>query len=176
MRRRSRLLRGWTAFILLVALQIGNAESAQASPDDTSAAAGTETATPIKHFVTLMQENHSFDNYFGTYPGADGLPQDTCMPVEPAQKEGRCVEPFRVTGRPVVDLGHTGAIHKAQYAGGRMNGFISAFTGQRGVGDLAMGYYDDRDIPFYWNVADDYVLFDRAFTSAAGGSIWNHFY
>jgi phospholipase C len=39
-----------------------------------------------------------------------------------------------------------------------------------------MGYYDDRDIPYYWNVADEYVLFDRMFTSAAGGSVWNHFY
>ena len=98
------------------------------------------------------------------------------MPVKPDRKDGRCVEPFKVTGRPIVDLGHTGNIHKAQYADGKMNGFISAFAGQRGVGDLAMGYYDDGDIPYYWNVADNYVLFDRAFTSAAGGSIWNHFY
>jgi phospholipase C len=39
-----------------------------------------------------------------------------------------------------------------------------------------MGYYDDRDIPFYWNVADNYVLFDRLFTSASGGSVWNHMF
>ncbi len=39
-----------------------------------------------------------------------------------------------------------------------------------------MGYYDDRDIPYYWNVADEYVLFDRFFTSAGGGSVWNHMY
>ena len=121
---------------------------------------------PIKHFVTLMQENHSFDNYFGTYPGADGIPQGTCMPVEPYQKDGR-VRRAVPGDRPASRrLGPHGPIHKAQFAGGRMNGFISAFTGQRGVGDLAMGYYDDRDIPFYWNIADDYVLFDRAFTSA----------
>ena len=37
--------------------------------------------TPIEHFMFLMQENHSFDNYFGTYPGADGIPKGTCMPV-----------------------------------------------------------------------------------------------
>ncbi len=38
------------------------------------------TATPIRHYITLMQENHSFDNYyFGTYPGADGLPPKTCI-------------------------------------------------------------------------------------------------
>ena len=49
-----------------------------------AADAGADT-TPIKHFVSLMQENHSFDNYFGTYPGADGIPEDTCMPVDPAR-------------------------------------------------------------------------------------------
>jgi phospholipase C len=176
MTRRSRLLAVWTALGLLLALQIGLPASAQASPTDTSAAAKTKTATPIKHFVTLMQENHSFDNYFGTYPGADGFPKGTCMPVKPDRKRGRCVEPFRVTGRPIVDLGHTGQIHKAQYANGKMNGFISAFAGQRGASILPMGYYDDRDLPYYWNIADNYVLFDRAFTSAAGGSVWNHFY
>ena len=176
MRRRSTFLAGWIALILLIAVQVGFPASAQASPADNSAAAKTKTATPIKHFVTLMQENHSFDNYFGTYPGADGISQGTCMPVKPDRKRGRCVEPFRVAGRPIVDLGHTVDIHKAQYANGKMNGFISAFSGQRSVGDLAMGHYDDRDIPYYWNVADNYVLFDRAFTSAAGGSVWNHFY
>ena len=44
--------------------------------------AGPPTATPIKHFIVLMQENHSFDNYFGTYPGADGIPTGICMPVD----------------------------------------------------------------------------------------------
>ena len=39
-----------------------------------------------------------------------------------------------------------------------------------------MGYYDGRDIPYYWNVADEYVLFDRFFTSAGGGIVWNHMY
>ena len=58
-----------------------------------------------------------------------------------------------------------------------MNGFVSAFARQ-GIEDptQAMGYYDDRDIPWYWNVADDNVLFDRHFTSASGGSISNHMF
>ena len=38
-----------------------------------AAADSPPTTTPIKHFVVLMQENHTFDNYFGTYPGANGL-------------------------------------------------------------------------------------------------------
>ncbi len=43
-------------------------------------------------------------------------------------------------------------------------------------GRLAMGYYDDRDIPYYWNLADHYVLFDRFFSSAKDGSFANHMY
>jgi phospholipase C len=57
-----------------------------------------------------------------------------------------------------------------------MDGFMAAFENQPKVGDTPMGYYDDTDIPYYWNVADQHVLFDRNFTSAAGGSVWNHFY
>jgi phospholipase C len=41
-----------------------------------------QPATPIQHFVMVMQENHTFDNYFGTYPGADGIPEALKMPVK----------------------------------------------------------------------------------------------
>jgi phospholipase C len=39
-----------------------------------------------------------------------------------------------------------------------------------------MGYYDDRDIPYYWNLADNYVLFDNFFSSAKEGSLTNHIF
>ncbi|MFN8567387.1 MAG: alkaline phosphatase family protein [Kouleothrix sp.] len=39
-----------------------------------------------------------------------------------------------------------------------------------------MGYYTAADLPFYWNIADEYVLFDRFFSSAARGSLWNRMY
>lgn len=136
----------------------------------------TPTRTPIKHFITLMQENHSFDNYFGAYPGADGRPPNTCMPVNPAVSRTKCVKPFHIGSRPIVDLGHNVDIFRSEYNGGRLDGFISTFARQPGVGSSAMGYYDDRDLPFYYNVADNYVLFDKFFTSAAGGSVWNHFF
>jgi phospholipase C len=136
------------------------------------------TKTPIKHFLFLMQENHSFDNYFGTYPGADGIPKGTCMPRDPTSSDDKeCVKPFRLGERAVVDLEHKESIHLDQYRNGRMDGFVWAFSreGKR-HGALAMGYYDDRDIPYYWNVADEYVLFDRFFSSARGGSVINHMY
>ena len=42
---------------------------------------GTTPNTPIEHLIVVMQQNHTFDNYFGTYPGANGIPKDTCLPV-----------------------------------------------------------------------------------------------
>jgi phospholipase C len=141
------------------------------------AAAEPAPRTPIRHLITLMQANHSFDNYFGTYPGADGLPKKTCMPIDPAVPGGRCIRPFRVGNRAVENLGDSPPIARAQFNGGRMNGFIRAIARQRGrVEPVVMGHYDDRDLPFYWNVADDYVLFDRFFGSAKGGSLTNHMF
>ncbi len=51
-----------------------------------TAAARNPATTPIRHLVVLMQENHSFDNYFGTYPGADGIPAATCLPKSFARR------------------------------------------------------------------------------------------
>jgi phospholipase C len=132
--------------------------------------------TPIRHFISLMQENHSYDNYFGTYPRGDGLPAGTCMPLNPNRPGGACIKPYHLGQVPIRDLGHNNTIFLSQYRGGRMDGFVHAFRRQNLTGTQVMGYYDGRDIPFYWNVADEYVLFDRFFTSAAGGSVWNHMY
>jgi phospholipase C len=133
--------------------------------------------TPIEHFIVLMQENHTFDNYFGTYPGADGTPEGTCMPVDPFDPEGsECVEPFHIGDSPITDLDHSSSTHSLQYNEGKMNGFVYALNQRSQAGSLAMGFYDDRDLPYYWNLADRYVLFDRFFSSAHGGSVWNHLY
>jgi phospholipase C len=139
------------------------------------AAAEGRPTTPIEHFVVLMQENHSFDNYFGTYPGADGIPKGTCMPIGTEARP--CIRPFHLGGRPVPDLGHDGRIHRLQYANGRMDGFVRAASIDRQTVERAvMGYYDDRDLPFYWNVADEYVLFDRFFAATAAGSVASHMF
>jgi phospholipase C len=151
------------------------APTAPAAASDGPAADSLTTTTKIKHFVVLMQANHSFDNYFGTYPGAEGTPAKTCVPVDP-RTPGKCVKPFHLEGQALAAMGQSPPVHAAQYDAGAMDGFISAFQRWQGVGDQPMGYYDDRDIPFYWNVADNYVLFDRLFTSAAGSSVWNHMF
>jgi phospholipase C len=138
------------------------------------AAGAVSSATPIRHLVVLMQENHSFDNYFGTYPGADGIPSGTCMPIGSSRRGRPCVRPFRLGDRAGPDVPHDGATHRAQAAGGRMDGFITAVSRGRQRPEAAvMGHYDGRDLPFYWNVAGRYVLFDRWFASSRGGSVPN---
>src|SRR5581483_915572 len=53
----------------------------------------------IKHIVIIMQENRSFDNYFGTYPGADGIPMRHGVPIEcmPDPLRHRCTRPYHDT-------------------------------------------------------------------------------
>ncbi len=164
---------GWAGIVLLLTVWLGAPAPAVARGDHDQASS-VQTRTPIKHFVTLMQENHSFDNYFGTYPGADGLPENLCMP---SGTEEPCVKPWRIAESAIEDLGHNATIFERQYAKGRMDGFVSAFAGARMSNTkLPMGYYDGQDIPYYWNLADEYVLFDRNFTSANAGSVANHMF
>jgi phospholipase C len=130
----------------------------------------TPTATPIKHVVWIMQDNHSFDNYFGTYPGADGIPQGVCQRVNLNRRSTvGCVQPFHLGDTPVEDLSQGPGIQRRQYNNGQMDGFVAAYRRLGRDGTSAMGYYDGSDIPFHWNTADQYVLFDRFFSSTTVG-------
>ncbi len=135
-----------------------------------------QPTTPIQHFVVLLQENHTFDNYFGTYPGADGIPAGTKMPVDPSNPKAGYVSPWHIGNSTITDLSHTPAAFRAQFNDGKMDGFVSGLNARNQNGKLAMGYYDASDIPYYWNLADNYVLFDQFFSSAQDGSFANHLY
>src|SRR5256886_6163865 len=81
----------------------------------------------IKHVIVIMQENRSFDHYFGTYPGADGFPRAAdgdfavCVP-DPAK--GGCQEPFHDTRDLNAGGPHGDAAATADIGGGKMDGFI----------------------------------------------------
>ena len=91
-------------------------------------AAGIEN---IDHFVFIVQENRSFDHYFGTFPGADGIPTDAdggfnvCAPDPDVG--GACRVPYHDTG--FYDLGgpHNQAASEMDVNGGRMDGFVNSF-------------------------------------------------
>jgi len=136
-----------------------------------------ETSTPIEHLVVVMQQNHTFDNYFGTYPEANGIPANTCLAVSLSNgPDTPCISPFNIGSYPVTDLSHSASTFQAQYQNGKMNGFVGALNKLNQDGKLTMAYFDDRDIPFYWNLADQYVLFDKYFSSAHTGSIMNRMF
>lgn len=101
-----------------------------------------EPRTPIRHFLVLMEEKRSFDSYFGAYPGADGIPDDACVLLGAAHRE--CTRP---------DAAREDSIALLDTPARRYSGFIS------------LAHYTDRHIPYFWNVADRYVLFDRYFSS-----------
>ncbi|MBU6398910.1 MAG: alkaline phosphatase family protein [Verrucomicrobia bacterium] len=124
----------------------------------------------INHVIWIIQENHSFDNYFGTFPGADGIPPQTRLPKRAGGRG--VVGPFHMpAGQPLIDLEHSWETAHACYDNGRMDGFVWAEGSP-----YTMGYYDRRDIPNYWRYAETYTLCDRFFSSEMTGSSPNHVY
>ncbi len=168
-----------SAGLLLGVWGAGQARSRPSTPPDAAARAASQAGTSaaetqgmdkIQHVIWIIQENHSFDNYFGTYPGVDGIPPSTCLPKLPGSQD--CVEPFHMPAeQPVCDLSHEWNVAHAAYDHGTMAGFVWAEGSP-----YTMGYYDRRDIPNYWKYARHFTLFDHFFSSLEGPSLPNHVY
>ena len=132
-----------------------------------SSGAGTPT---IENIVVVLQENHTFDNYFGTYPGADGTPGKTlCLPDAPGSTN--CVSPYHDTNIAPIDMNHNWKSAHADYDSGKMDGFVYSEGNQE-----TMGYYDRGELARYWKAAGSYVLCDRYFTSVMSESAPNHLF
>jgi phospholipase C len=123
----------------------------------------------IDHILFLIQENHTFDSYFGTYPGAEGFPKGIKVPRKPGGIP--TIAPFHLTRRLTRDMPHKWADAHAAMNGGKMDGFIQA---EHSIN--TMGYYDGTDLPNYWAYADRFILADNFFSSLAGPSLPNHLY
>jgi phospholipase C len=136
----------------------------------------TTTTTPIKHFVFMMQGDRSFDNYFGSYPGADGIPAGACQDLVVTKPAAGCVKPYALHGSVPATLGAGTVELDNQYNNGKMNGFVAAYQSEGRDGAATMGYYDARDLSTYWNLASQYVLFDRFFSSTREGEMSNRSY
>ena len=146
------------------------------APAATAAPAATEPTTPIEHFVYMLQGDRSFDNYFGTYPGAEGIPPGTCQKRVVTGSDEDCVEPFPLHGTNIQALGAGNVELDNQYDEGRMDGFVAAYQNQGRDGRPVMGYYDQQDLPTYWGLANRYVLFDHFFSSTRSGERVNRSY
>jgi phospholipase C len=141
----------------------------------------------IEHVVVIMQENRSFDSYFGTYPGADGLPKNVCVP-DPLR--GGCDRPYHSRRNKNFGGPHDHLDAMRDIAGGRMNGFVaSAEGGRRHFCRMhinsprcslspkrpdVMGYHTAREIPNYWSYARHFVLQDHMFEPTTSWSLPAH--
>ena len=114
--------------------------------------------TPIKHVVVIMEENHTFDNYFGAFPGVN-----TANPVGPSGQPWGVTEPAASDPLP-YDLSHSGPRASGAIDGGAMDNFNP-------IGDVQ---YTQSDIPTYWDYATHYGLGENFFTSIATSSTPNH--
>jgi len=130
------------------------------------------STSPIKHIVVIMQENRSFDNYFGTYPGANGIPNGVCMPLSPDNPEIGCVKPFLSTRAVSADMPHGYQSSIVAYDNGRMDGYLVA----ENENPQTMSYYDNKTVPYYWDLARHYVLADNFYSSVLSYSLPNHWY
>jgi phospholipase C len=122
----------------------------------------------ISNIVVFFQENHTFDCYFGAYPGVDGtLGKNICLPQSAGS--AKCVTPFHLTNLGPPDMKHGWDQAHADFDGGKMDAFVYDENGSQ-----TMGYYDGQDIPHYWTAAKNYVLCERYFSSVMSQSAPNH--
>ncbi len=148
----------------------------------------------IRHVIIIMQENRAFDHYFGTYPGADGIPMKDGVPTVcvPDPAGGGCVRPYHDPNDSNYGGPHGEYDSIADIDNGKMDGFLrqqqAGIRNQcNGTPDVmecvnrlvtvdAVGYHDSREIPNYWAYADNFVLQDHMFASAATWSLPEHLF
>ncbi len=159
----------------------------------------------IRHVVIIMQENRSFDQYFGTYRGADGIPglagNRGRVPCIPDPKHHRCDAPFhdrrdKNYGGPHGArnaLADVNCANPSRHSGCRMNGFAAEAEKGKGCTSVnplcspckvvrgstcpdVMGYHTGADIPNYWAYARHFVLQDRMFEPDLSWSLPAHLY
>ena len=122
--------------------------------------------TRIKHVVIIVKENHTFDNLFGRFPGADG----TTM-----ADEGGVMEPMSETPDPLLgDLDHTSSAALVADDGGKMDRFYQLAGANQDGQDVSDSEYAPDEIPIYWAYAEHYALADHYFSSILGPSFPAH--
>jgi phospholipase C len=208
MRSRARLL----TFFALVGLAAVVAAACSVASAEAPATSGHEDPTSgvpdaaidpavginnITHVIVIMQENRSFDHYFGTYPGPAGIPMKDGRPTVcvPDPVLDRCVRPFHESA--LVNQGgpHDHFHSTIDVNSGRMDGFVRAVTefspnrcadtrlpddcgdtlGPQGQPDV-MSYMTRREIPNYWTYAKRFVLQDHLYAPADSWTLPAHLF
>jgi phospholipase C len=125
----------------------------------------------IKHVVIMIQENRSFNNFFATFPGADGTTYGMMGKKRIHLTETNLVWP--------CDLGHSRNAYLEDYDNGKMDGFYLEGNGNRApcigkAGRRPYQYVKPAQIQPYWDMAGQYVLAEHMFQTQGSGSFTAH--
>lgn len=123
----------------------------------------------IKHVVFIIKENRSFDNYFGTFPGADGATSGVIS-------TGEVIPLGQTPDRTPRDISHSFQSAMQAMDGGAMDQFDLIPGGSQNGDYLAYTQLTENDIPNYFALARYFTLGDAMFSSLAGPSFPNHLY
>jgi phospholipase C len=138
-----------------------------------AAAAGPSSGSlkDIEHVVILIQENRSFDHYFGTLSGVRGFgDKKGSAALTQHGLNGQTRHPFHLPSDCLPDLTHEWGPQHQSWNGGRMDGFLRAHetADAAGVGPETMGYYNRSNLPFYYGLADAFTICDGYHCSVLG--------
>src|SRR3954454_4381918 len=132
----------------------------------------------IEHVVFLIQENRSFDHYFGTYRGVRGFAEPAAKKTNPQPGyQGGVLMPFHLdaaqgSGQCVSDPNHDWGPQHRSFNAGRMDGFVREHQDEL----VTMGYYTRADLPYYYALTDPFTRWVRYHCSVIGPSYHNQVY
>src|ERR1700730_4083618 len=157
------------------------------SPPVPSVPSACSKLTDIEHVVILIQENRSFDHYFGSYRGVRGFSDQSAAFQQP--------DPANTTSSPVGallpfhldtsttnaacthDITHDWVPQHQSWNNGAMDGFVtSRIPINSSDAVLSMGYYTRADLPYYYALADAFTICDNFFCSVMGPTDPNRLY
>jgi phospholipase C len=169
---------------ILLATNMTHHRAAQATQLNSRDALVAALRRHVKHVFVIYEENHSFDNYFGTYPGAENLASALARAhgfrqYDPIGKQW--VTPFGITEPDVESPSHSRPSLLAKMDGGASDRYIvvqekdSTNAGYgpsdaQAIGLLSMAHYDCNTLPFLWKYASSFDLFDHIFQGMTGPS------
>ncbi|HEV3232111.1 MAG TPA: alkaline phosphatase family protein [Candidatus Dormibacteraeota bacterium] len=165
---------------------------------DALAAPACGTLADIEHVVILIQENRSFDHYFGTYPGVRGFddtsvllpgghsafsqpaPSGSGLPARllPFHIDTAVAVPGPRPGECTNDIEHQWSGQHLSRNHGHWDNWVGSHVGSDGntAGPLTMGYYTRADIPLYHQLADSFTICDAYFCAITAGTDVNRLY
>ena len=152
-----------------------------------SVPSGCSKLTDIEHVVILIQENRSFDHYFGSYRGVRGF-SDQSAAFEQPDPANTTISPIgkllpfhldnsKANATCTPDISHDWVPQHQSWNSGAMDGFVSSrlpINSNDAV--LSMGYYTRADLPYYYALADGFTICDNYFCSVMGPTDPNRLY